>query len=74
MDNKLKEECLDFFCKSKIKKEDIINNYKCMQRLKIACEKTKKILSVKEEDVIYIEDFYKNETLNFKLSRARFEN
>ena len=74
LDNKLMEECLEYFCKQlKIEKVDVKNNYKCMQRLKIACEKTKKILSVKEEDVIYIEDFYKNETLNIKFSRARFE-
>ena len=58
LDNKLMEYCLNDFCKkNKLPKEDIKKNYKCMQRLKIACEGSKKILSIKEEDTIYIEDF-----------------
>ena len=74
LDNKLMEYSLDDFCnKNKISKNDIKKNYKCMQRLKIACERTKKILSIKEEDTIYIEDFYKEEILNCLITRSRFE-
>ena len=74
LDNKLMEECLAYFSsKYKIETEVIKQNYKCMQILKIACEKAKKILSIREETVIYIEDFFNNEALNFKISRAKFE-
>ena len=73
-DNKIMEYCLENFCyKTNISKEEIENNYKCMQRLKIACERSKIILSIREEDTIYIEDFYKDETLNCPITRAKFE-
>ena len=43
LDNKLMKFCLDQFSKSTKKdKENIKRNYKSMQRLKIACEQTKK--------------------------------
>ena len=74
LDNKLMEYCLDSFSKIiKVPKEEIKKNYKSIQRLKIACEKTKKILSIKEEDIIYVENFYKEETLNCRITRAKFE-
>ena len=73
-DNQLMEYCLnDFSNKNRIPKEDIKKNYKCMQRLKIACERSKKMLSTKDEDTIYIEDFYNEEILNCSITRARFE-
>ena len=76
-DNRLMEHCLNEFCnKNKDKNfsiNDIKNNIKCNQRLKIACEQTKKMLSIKEEDSVFIEEFYKGETLNCKITRASFE-
>ena len=53
----------------KIIKED----FKSMQRLKMACEQTKKFLSIKELDTIYIEDFYKEESLSIPITRENFE-
>ena len=44
-----------------------------MQRLKIACEQTKKILSIREEDRVFIEDFYEDESIDIRVTRARFE-
>ena len=74
-DNKLMEFCLDEFSqKNIISKDEIKNNKKCIQMLKIACEKTKKILSIKEEDKVYIEDFYNGLTLNCSITRSKFEN
>ena len=74
-DYKLMEYCLDIFSRNiNIDKTIIKENYKSMQRLKIACEQTKKILSTKMEDKIYIEDFYKEESLNVLITRAKFEN
>ena len=73
-DYKLMEYCLDIFSRNiNIDKAIIKENYKSMQRLKIACEQTKKILSTKMEDKIYIEDFYKEESLNVLITRAKFE-
>ena len=74
LDNKLMEYCLEYFSNIiKVPKEEIQKNYKSIQRLKIACEKTKKILSIKEEDKIYVDNFYKDETLDCSISRAKFE-
>ena len=74
LDNKLMKFCLNQF--SKITKKDkgnIKRNYKSMQRLKIACEQTKKILSIREEDRVFIEDFYEEEAIDIRITRARFE-
>ena len=74
LDNKLMKYCLEVFSKEiKVSVEEIKKNYKSIQRLKIACEKTKKILSIKEEDTIYVDNFYKEETLNISITRAKFE-
>ena len=74
LDNKLMEFCLDNFSENiKIDKNIIKQNYKSIQRLKIACEQTKKILSLTNDDKIYIEDFYKEESLNIVITRAKFE-
>ena len=73
-DNRLMEFCLNQFSKStKKNKENIKKNYKSMQRLKIACEQTKKILSIREEDRVFIEDFYEDESIDIRVTRARFE-
>ena len=74
LDNKLMEYCIDDFSKkNQISKDEIENNNKCLQRLKIACEQTKKILSVKFEDRIYLEDFYQELPINCTITRAKFE-
>ena len=77
LDNLLMEFCLDKFCKQNKEKnflkEEIKKNIKCNQRLKIACEQTKKYLSFNLEDTIFIDNFYKEESLNLKITRAQFE-
>ena len=76
-DNRLMEYCLNEFCnKNKDKhfsKDEIYRNKKGIQRLKIKCEQTKKYLSIKMEDTIYIEDFYEGEALNCIITRSKFE-
>ena len=73
-DNILIEYCLDNFSNNiKIDKNIIKEDYKAIQRLKIACEQTKKTLSFKLEDKIYIEDFYKEESLSISIKREKFE-
>lgn len=77
LDNLLMEFCLDEFCnknkEKNFKKEEIKKNIKCNQRLKIACEQAKKYLSYNQEDTIYIENFYKEELINIKITRSKFE-
>ena len=45
------EFCLDYFCeknqKENFSKEEIKKNIKCLQRLKMACDQSKKYLSLK---------------------------
>ena len=73
-DNILIEYCLNTFSNIiKIDKNIIKEDYKAIQRLKIACEQTKKVLSFKLEDKIYIEDFYKEESLSISIKREIFE-
>ena len=73
-DNTLMNFCLDEFSQNnKISKDEIKKNRKCIQMLKIACEKTKKMLSIKEEDKIYLDDFYNGQALNCSITRSKFE-
>ena len=73
-DNKLMEYCIDKFSSDlEIDQKEIKKNYISMQILKIECEQTKKFLSSNPKDNIYIENFYKEETLNVNITRETFE-
>ena len=72
---KIVDYCLLEFCsKFKFDKEEIENDTKTMNRLKIAAEKAKIRLSSELETNIDIDDFYNNEFLHIKLTRQTFEN
>ena len=76
-DNRLMVFCLEHFCQKNkddnISVDEIKRNYKCIQRLKMACERTKKILSTEVEDTVFVDNFYKGENLQCKITRAKFE-
>ena len=75
-DKKLMDYCITQFINKNyayLDQNKIKNNYKCMQRLKRACEETKKFLSIKSEDIIAIENFYDKKNLVCKITRAKFE-
>ena len=73
-DNKLIDYSLKDFCtKNKYDEKNLRKDYKLMQRLKRACEETKKYLSDKVEDNILIEDFYESKPLCCHITRAKFE-
>ena len=74
-DIKLVEYCIQEFCsKNKnITEAQIRENKKGMKRLKLACEKSKRLLSITEEIVIEVDNFYEDETLQIKVSRPKFE-
>ena len=44
-----------------------------MKKLKVSCENIKKILSSSEETTLRIQNFYKNEDINEKITRKEFE-
>ena len=76
-DKKLVDYSLKVFCnqnrQNNYEEKKIRENYKTMQRLKRACERTKKYLSSKMEDDIYLENFYDSKPLYCKITRAKFE-
>jgi len=66
--------CLSKFCKTFGIDENVIKkNNIAMNRLKIASEKAKKMLSYNNETNIEIDDFYKNEMIHVHLTRPKFE-
>ena len=74
-DNKLVEYCLTEFCnKYSYTEEDMRkNNPKGMKRLKIACEKSKRLLSISNEIPIYVDNFYNDESLYLVVKKEKFE-
>ena len=73
-DLELMNYCIQEFVKASKIDTNIINaNNKAKERLKIACEASKKMLSYHYDDNIYLENFINEETLNVKISRAKFE-
>ena len=74
LDKKLMDYCLNEFCeKNHYLERTISMNYKCMQRLKRACEEAKKYLSINLEEKILIEDFYDSKPLCVNITRSKFE-
>jgi len=74
-DNKLVEYCLTEFCNKYNYTEEYMrkNNPKGMKRLKIACEKSKRLLSISKEIPIYVDNFYNDESLYLVVTKAKFE-
>lgn len=73
-DNTLIDYSLKYFCsQNNYDEKTIRDDYKCIQRLKRACEETKKYLSIQEEDTIAIENFYDSKPLCCPIKRSKFE-
>ena len=72
---KIIDYCLKEFCtKFNINENEIKEDTKAMNRLKIAAEKAKIKLSSELETIIDIDEFYNNQLLHIKLTRELFEN
>ena len=72
-DNKLVEYTLDQFCKkNEINKEEIKKDKKAIKRLKISCEKVKRVLSYSMETTICINQFYDKKDILEKISFIQF--
>ena len=73
-DNKLIDYCINEFCKSTGNKEEYIRaDKKACKRLKIKCEHSKKLLSIMNETIINIDNFYGQNDLMIPMKRQKFE-
>ena len=73
-DHKLVEYCITEFCsKYKLDENEVKKNKKSIKRLKMACEKSKRLLSFSTQIPIYVDNFYNEETLYITVTRAKFE-
>ena len=72
-DNLLVEYALDKFCyKNELKKEEVKKDKKAIRKLKIACEKIKRVLSSSRETTLCINHFYDNKDILEKISSIQF--
>ena len=72
-DNKLIDYCIQEFCKSTPNNiEDVRKDKKACKRLKIKCENAKKFLSLSNETIISIDNFFGEEDLVIKMTRDLF--
>ena len=72
-DNILLEYFLDQFCdKNNLEKEDVKRDKKAIRKLKISCEKIKRVLSSTNETELCINNFYNNKDIKEKITRPVF--
>ena len=73
-DNKIIDFCINKFCQETgHKEEEIRQDKQTCKRLKIKCENAKKLLSIMNETVINIDNFYGQEDMMIPLNRNTFE-
>ena len=73
-DNRLIDFCIKEFCKETgHKEEEIRQDKKACKRLKIKCERAKKLLSIMKETIINIDNFFGNNDLMLRITRDSFE-
>ena len=72
-DNKLVEYFLDRFCeKMNLKKEVVKEDKKAIRKLKISCEKIKRVLTSSNETQLFIHNFYDNKDILEKITSPIF--
>ena len=73
-DNMLIDYCIKEFCKRTENNENEVRKDKrACHRLKIKCENAKKLLSIKNETIINVDNFYNEDDLCIKMSLDLFE-
>ena len=73
-DNKLIDFCIKDFCiKTGNKEEMVRQDKKSCKRLKIKCENAKKLLTVTQQTIINIENFYGKDDLFLTITREKFD-
>ena len=74
-DNVLIDYCIKEFCRrTEIEESEIRKDKRACQRLKIKCENAKKLLSIKNETIINVDNFFNEEDLCVKMTLSTFEN
>jgi len=72
-DKILMDYCIKFFCEDNgINKQDILKDYRACRRLKVKCENAKKLLSIKNDVLIQIDNFYQENDLMLKIRQNEF--
>jgi L1 cell adhesion molecule like protein len=72
-DNILVEFFLNNFCeKMNLEKEDVKKDKKAIRKLKISCEKIKRVLNSNRETQLYIHNFYDNKDILEKITESKF--
>ena len=73
-DNKLINFCLKDFCqKMKVQEQDILKDVNALKRLRVQCEKGKKLLSKNDKITINIYNFFNGHDLTVEISRTQFD-
>ena len=73
-DNMLINYCIKEFCRRTENDENAVRkDKKACRRLKIKCENAKKLLSIKNDTVISVDNFFNEDDLCIKISLPRFE-
>ena len=73
-DNKLINFCLNDFCqKMNIKEQDILKDINALKRLRVQCEKGKKLLSKNDKITINIYNFFNGHDLTIEITRTQFD-
>ena len=73
-DKKIIDYCLKYFGNTfNVNIDEIKKDIRAMNRLKIASEKAKTILSIEEKATIYIDEFFNKEFLQINITRKQFE-
>ena len=70
-DNKLLEHCLHVHGLDEVKEKI---DKKSLERLRIACERAKKILSIRNEADIQVDNFINERDIHLRIARDKFEN
>ena len=72
-DQALIDYCVETFCeRMMINKHDLLKDFNAMRKLKIKCEKDKKMLGEKKSVNITIENFYDNKDLTINIKQKEF--
>ena len=72
-DKILIDNCIKIFCEdNNINKDDLLKDYRACRRLKIKCENAKKLLTLKNNVVIQIDNFYQENDLFMKIRQNEF--
>ena len=72
-DKMLMDYCVKKFCEeNNMVEEEILKDNNAFRRLKTKCESAKKILSIKNEVIIQLDNFYQEEDLFLKIKQNEF--